>query len=84
MSEIRMVGVLGAGTMGNGIAHVFARSGFEVTLFEVVQDALDRGLAMPCDERRERHAAMLEVMRRNSLDAWRDRFEADLRGSVVT
>jgi trehalose 6-phosphate synthase len=49
-----------------------------------VAAALDRGLAMPCDERRERHAAMLEVMRRNSLDAWRDRFEADLRGSVVT
>jgi trehalose 6-phosphate synthase len=41
--------------------------------------ALDRGLAMPRDERRERHAAMLAVMRRNSLDAWRDRFETDLR-----
>src|ERR1700733_13445267 len=39
------IGVVGAGTMGNGIAHVFARSGFEVTLFEVAQDALDRGLA---------------------------------------
>ena len=45
-----------------------------------VAAALDRGLAMACDERRERHAAMLGVMRRNSLDAWRDRFEADLRG----
>ncbi|HET7881458.1 MAG TPA: trehalose-6-phosphate synthase [Acetobacteraceae bacterium] len=44
-----------------------------------VATALDRALAMPRDERRERHAAMLEVMRRNSLDAWRDRFEADLR-----
>ena len=39
---------------------------------------------MPRDERRERHAAMLEVMRRNSLDAWRDRFVTDLRGSVAT
>jgi trehalose 6-phosphate synthase len=45
-----------------------------------VAAALDRGLAMDRDERRERHAAMLQVMRRNSLDAWRDRFEADLRG----
>jgi 3-hydroxybutyryl-CoA dehydrogenase len=39
------IGVVGAGTMGNGIAHVFARSGFEVTLFEVAQAQLDRGLA---------------------------------------
>jgi len=31
--------------MGNGIAHVFARSGFEVALFEVAQAALDRGVA---------------------------------------
>src|ERR1700744_6369139 len=44
MSEIRTVGVLGAGTMGNGIAHVFARSGFEVWLCEVEQRFLDRGL----------------------------------------
>jgi trehalose 6-phosphate synthase len=45
-----------------------------------VAAALDRGLAMDRDERRERHTAMLQVMRRNSLDAWRDRFETDLRG----
>jgi trehalose 6-phosphate synthase len=45
-----------------------------------VAAVLDRGLAMQCSERRERHAEMLQVMRRNSLDAWRDRFEADLRG----
>ncbi len=44
MSEIRTVGVLGAGTMGNGIAHVFARSGFDVRLCEVEQRFLDRGL----------------------------------------
>jgi trehalose 6-phosphate synthase len=49
-----------------------------------VASALDRGLAMQRDERRERHAAMLQVMRRNSLDAWRDRFEADLRGGPAT
>lgn len=43
-----------------------------------VAAALDRGMAMQRDERRERHVAMLRVMRRNSLDAWRDRFVADL------
>ena len=45
MTEIRRVGVVGAGTMGNGIAHVFARSGFPVVLAEVEQPALDRGLS---------------------------------------
>ncbi|HEX5328038.1 MAG TPA: trehalose-6-phosphate synthase [Acetobacteraceae bacterium] len=43
-----------------------------------VAAALARGLAMRPDERRDRHAAMLQVMRRNSLEAWRDRFVADL------
>lgn len=44
MSEIKTVGVLGAGTMGNGISHVFARSGFTVRLCEVEQRFLDRGM----------------------------------------
>src|SRR5438552_17702624 len=42
--EIKTVGVLGAGTMGNGIAHVFAKSGFEVLLCDVQQGFLDRAL----------------------------------------
>ena len=42
--EIKRVGVIGAGTMGNGIAHVFARSGVAVVLAEVEQRFLDRGL----------------------------------------
>ncbi len=40
--------------------------------------ALDRALRMRPEERRARHAALLKVMRRNSLDAWRDRFLGDL------
>ena len=43
-SEIRKVAVLGAGTMGNGIAHVFARCGFPVILRDVEQRFLDRAL----------------------------------------
>ncbi|MGA2354272.1 MAG: 3-hydroxybutyryl-CoA dehydrogenase [Terriglobales bacterium] len=41
---IQSVGVVGAGTMGNGIAHVFARGGFDVVLCDVEQRFLDRGL----------------------------------------
>jgi 3-hydroxybutyryl-CoA dehydrogenase len=44
MKTIKVVGVMGAGTMGNGIAHVFARGGFQVVLCEVEQRFLDRGL----------------------------------------
>src|SRR5262249_54029831 len=42
--EIMTVGVVGAGTMGNGIAHVFAKAGYNVVLVETQQAALDRGL----------------------------------------
>jgi 3-hydroxybutyryl-CoA dehydrogenase len=42
--DIKTVGVLGAGTMGNGIAHVFARSGYRVILCDVVQSQLERAL----------------------------------------
>ena len=42
--QIKNVGVIGAGTMGNGIAHVFAKSGYNVTLVDVEQRFLDRGL----------------------------------------
>jgi 3-hydroxybutyryl-CoA dehydrogenase len=45
MSLSRTIGVLGAGTMGNGIAHVCARAGFNVLLCDVSQPALDRSLA---------------------------------------
>ena len=42
--QIQQVAVIGAGTMGNGIAHVFASKGFEVILCDVEQKFIDRGL----------------------------------------
>lgn len=45
MADIRTVAVIGAGTMGSGIAHVFARTGFNVLLCDVEQHFLDRALA---------------------------------------
>jgi 3-hydroxybutyryl-CoA dehydrogenase len=40
--EIKKIGIIGAGQMGNGIAHVCALAGFDVTLVDVDQGALDR------------------------------------------
>jgi 3-hydroxybutyryl-CoA dehydrogenase len=45
MSETKTIAILGAGTMGNGIAHVCARSGSNVVLYDLQQAFLDRGLA---------------------------------------
>ncbi|MDZ4680474.1 MAG: 3-hydroxybutyryl-CoA dehydrogenase [Saprospiraceae bacterium] len=39
------ISVIGAGTMGNGIAHVFAMTGYPVALIDVASEALDRALA---------------------------------------
>jgi 3-hydroxybutyryl-CoA dehydrogenase len=45
MSAIKTIAVLGAGTMGNGIAHVFARSGYDVILRDVDLNALERAMS---------------------------------------
>jgi len=42
---MKNVAVIGAGTMGNGIAHTFAQSGFKVQLIDISQASLDKGLA---------------------------------------
>lgn len=42
---MKNIAVIGAGTMGNGIAHTFAQSGFNVQLIDINEDALSKGLA---------------------------------------
>ena len=42
---MKIIAVIGAGTMGNGIAHTFAQSGFAVKLIDVSEKALDKGMA---------------------------------------
>jgi 3-hydroxybutyryl-CoA dehydrogenase len=44
--DIRKVGVVGAGQMGNGIAHVFALAGFDVVMTDISQEALDKAVAL--------------------------------------
>ena len=41
---MKTIAVIGAGTMGNGIAHVFAQNGFKVNLIDISQESLDKGL----------------------------------------
>jgi 3-hydroxybutyryl-CoA dehydrogenase len=45
LAENHRVGVIGAGTMGNGIAQVFAASGYAVTLRDIAPQFLDKGMA---------------------------------------
>ena len=45
LQQIKVVTVIGAGTMGNGISHVFAQSGFEVHMMDINQPALDKAVA---------------------------------------
>jgi len=42
---MKNIAVIGAGTMGNGIAHVFAQSNYKVNLIDISEDALNKGLA---------------------------------------
>ncbi|NVK58545.1 MAG: 3-hydroxybutyryl-CoA dehydrogenase [Rhodobacteraceae bacterium] len=44
--DIRTIGVVGAGQMGNGIAHVMALAGYEVRLSDVSQEALDKAITL--------------------------------------
>ena len=42
---MKNIAVIGAGTMGNGIAHVYAQSGFKVSLIDISQQSLDKAIA---------------------------------------
>src|SRR5690625_3622363 len=44
MSQIDRVAVIGAGTMGNGIAHLFAQNGFDVTMIDLDEERLKAAL----------------------------------------
>ena len=53
--DIRTVGIVGAGQMGNGIAHVFALSGYDVLLNDISDEGLKRAVAT-IDKNLERQA----------------------------
>lgn len=78
LMEIKRVGVIGAGQMGNGIAHVFALAGFDVALHDVSADALaaapaviaanmDRGVARGRIAAADRDAALARITLESDL-----------------
>lgn len=57
---IETVGVIGAGQMGNGIAHVFALAGYDVLMTDISQDALDKALVL-IDKNLERQVSREKI-----------------------
>ena len=57
---IQSVGVVGAGQMGNGIAHVFALAGYDVLMTDISQDAMDRAIAL-IDKNMERQVSREKI-----------------------
>jgi len=80
MSELKRVGVIGAGTMGHGIAQVSAQAGFDVVLYDVTSAAADAGrakiektLAVGVEKKKvtpeARDAALAKISTADSLEA---------------
>ena len=59
-SNIKTVGVVGAGQMGSGIAHVCALAGFDVLIHDALPDRIKAGLATI-------HGNMVRQVRKNSI-----------------
>ena len=57
---INTVGIVGAGQMGNGIAHVFALAGYEVVMSDISQEALDKAVAL-IDKNLERQVSREKI-----------------------
>jgi 3-hydroxybutyryl-CoA dehydrogenase len=70
MAQIRNVAVIGAGTMGNGIVHVFAQHGYDVTMVDVRLDALDQAIQTISGnlDRQIKKGALSEDEKRSTLD----------------
>ena len=79
---IKNITVIGAGTMGNGIAHVFAQSGYDVTLVDVAQAALDKAITTITSNlaRQVKKGTITEADQTATLD--RIKTETDLATSV--
>ena len=67
-SSVKIVGVIGAGQMGNGIAHVYALAGYHVRMNDVSQPALDKALGT-IGKNMDRQIARSKITEANKKDA---------------
>ncbi|SFC78517.1 3-hydroxyacyl-CoA dehydrogenase family protein [Pseudoalteromonas denitrificans] len=67
---MKQIAVIGSGTMGNGIAHVFAQNGFKVNLVDISQTALDKALTTIAKnlDRQVKKEAITEQVKRDTLN----------------
>ncbi|HOY08160.1 MAG TPA: 3-hydroxybutyryl-CoA dehydrogenase, partial [Saprospiraceae bacterium] len=79
---MKNITVIGGGTMGNGIAHVFAQHGYQVTLVDVAQTALDKALATIAAnlDRQVKKGLLTEAEKTATLD--RLKIQTDLQKGV--
>jgi 3-hydroxybutyryl-CoA dehydrogenase len=75
--DIQKIGIVGAGQMGNGIAHVCALAGYDVVMNDVSQDSLDKAMAL-IDRNIERQVSRGKVSAEDKADAL-DRISTTLR-----
>ncbi|WP_415184888.1 3-hydroxybutyryl-CoA dehydrogenase [Phaeovulum sp.] len=66
--SIQSVGIVGAGQMGNGIAHVFALAGYDVLLNDISQEGLDKAIAL-IDNNIERQVSRGKITAKAKADA---------------
>lgn len=80
---MKNIAVIGAGTMGNGIAHIFAQNGFEVNLIDISEDALKKAVAT-IGKNMDRMIAKEKISEKEKSDALaRLKTHTDLKSGVT-
>jgi 3-hydroxybutyryl-CoA dehydrogenase len=68
--EIKSIGIVGAGQMGNGIAHVCALAGYDVIMTDISQEALDSAVSL-IDRNLGRQVGRGKITEDAKAEAWR-------------
>ena len=69
---MKQIAVIGGGTMGNGIVHVFAQNGYSVNLIDVKQEMLDKAMAT-ISKNMDRQVAKEAITESQKLESHREK-----------